>query len=97
MREEKGPNEREYDLKCKINELNEQVKSFNALVLENEEMKREITFLHERADYWCGVATDLRIRINTLLARTYEHEDELKRLNLFSVITSLLEVGNGKK
>lgn len=45
MREEKGLNEQIYDLKCKINELEEKEDTYYGLVLENEEMKREITFL----------------------------------------------------
>ena len=81
----------------KTNELEEKENAYRELVLENEEMKREITFLRGRADYWCEVATDLRIQANTILARTHEHKDELKKVNLFSVITSLLEVDNKVK
>ena len=36
------------------------------LVLENK-------FLRERADHWCSVATDLKIRMNTMKARIAEH------------------------
>jgi hypothetical protein len=36
------------------------------LVLENK-------FLRERADHWCSIATDLKIRMNTMKARIAEH------------------------
>lgn len=39
------------------------------LVMENK-------FLRERADHWCAVATDLRIRMNNIKARVAEHRPE---------------------
>jgi len=44
---------------------------------DDDDLCRENKFLRERADYWCGIATDLRIRMNTMRARIAENKDEL--------------------
>lgn len=44
---------------------------------EDDMLIQEIKFLRERADHWCAIATDLRIRMDTMRARISENKSEL--------------------
>jgi hypothetical protein len=67
--------------------------SKDAMVEQDKEsvLMQENRFLRERADHWCAVATDLRVRMNTMRARIAENRGELgmRSNQLLAVLESI--------